>query len=279
MSYVNRDKTRRIETIAAHAQWFEDHTPWAPAYRKPEVTGVSARAIDVVIETGDSGPITPVGINLPNDQAVRERYGSKSVSLANVNEAYERSMPEGLRTEFCVGPGRGRAHARVGRAVARSGHRAARGHRARVGPHGRRACRSRRPSCCGNRYSALEEARSDLVALYFLPGRQAGGAGSAAGRRARRHRAHRVRAVHARRADAAAPRARGQPARRRSHAQPPADRELAAPAHDRHRSPPARGQDLLHDGGRRRVSRRRRRRCSPKCSESRARATTRRPAS
>ncbi len=67
-----------------------------------------------MIETGDSGPITPVGINLPNDQAVRERYGSKSVSLANVNEAYERSTPEGLRTEFSWDAGRGRARRACG---------------------------------------------------------------------------------------------------------------------------------------------------------------------
>ena len=55
------------------------------------VQGITANAIDVVIETGDSGPMTPVGINLPNDQAIRERYGSKSVSLSNVNEAYDKS--------------------------------------------------------------------------------------------------------------------------------------------------------------------------------------------
>ena len=65
--------------------------PWEPKYRKQGVTGITANAIDVVIETGDSGPITPVGINLPNDQEIREKYGSKSVSLSNVNEAYDRS--------------------------------------------------------------------------------------------------------------------------------------------------------------------------------------------
>ena len=98
--YVNPEKTRRIHALAAHAQWFEDHMPWDPRFRKAEVTGVTARAIEVVIETGDSGPVTPIGINLPNDQAIREQYGSKSVSLANVSEAYERSTPEGLRLEF-----------------------------------------------------------------------------------------------------------------------------------------------------------------------------------
>ena len=55
--------------------------------------GIVANAIDVVVETGDSGPVTPVGINLPNDQAIREKYGSKSVALSNVTEAYDASTP------------------------------------------------------------------------------------------------------------------------------------------------------------------------------------------
>src|ERR1051326_9306789 len=74
--------------------------PWDPQYRKDGVHGVTAKAIDVVIETGESGPITPIGINLPNDQAIRERYGSKSVSLSNVSEAYEKSTLPEFRTEF-----------------------------------------------------------------------------------------------------------------------------------------------------------------------------------
>ena len=70
--------------------------PWDPKYRKQGVHGVTANAIDVVVETGDSGPMTPVGINLPNDQAIREQHGSKSVSLANVNEAYDKSHAAGV---------------------------------------------------------------------------------------------------------------------------------------------------------------------------------------
>ena len=168
VSYVNHDKTRRIETIAAHAQWFEDHTPWAPVYRKAAVTGVSARAIDVVIETGDSGPITPVGINLPNDQAVRERYGSKSVSLANVNEAYERSTPEGLRIEFSWDTAeaeRTRVWGVLSRDLATELHEVIGHGSGRMSPD-----ISQSPSeLLREHYSALEEARSDLVALYFLP--------------------------------------------------------------------------------------------------------------
>jgi dipeptidyl-peptidase-3 len=79
--YVNRDKTAAIQTLAANAQWFEDFMPWDQKYRKQGVHGITANAIDVVIETGDSGPVTPIGINLPNDQTVREQFGSKSVLL------------------------------------------------------------------------------------------------------------------------------------------------------------------------------------------------------
>jgi dipeptidyl-peptidase-3 len=95
--YVNREKTEGIRRLAASAQWFEDRMPWAPQYRKDGVRGITANAIDVVVESGDSGPITPVGINLPNDQDIREKYGSKSVSLTNVNEAYDKSTSAEFR--------------------------------------------------------------------------------------------------------------------------------------------------------------------------------------
>ena len=75
-----------------------------PKYRKPSVQGIVANAIDVVVETGDSGPVTPIGINLPNDQAIREQYGSKSVALSNVNEAYDKSA----RRARCAASSRGR---------------------------------------------------------------------------------------------------------------------------------------------------------------------------
>jgi dipeptidyl-peptidase-3 len=102
--YVNRAKTADIQALAREAQWFEDRMPWDPTYRKPRVQGITANAIDVVIETGDAGPVTAIGINLPNDQTVRERHGSKSVSLSNVNEAYEKSQPPAFRGEFSWTP-------------------------------------------------------------------------------------------------------------------------------------------------------------------------------
>ena len=70
--YVHPEKTAAVRAIADHAQWFEDRMPWHPQWRKPQVTGVSARAIEVIVEAGDSGPMTPIGINLPNDQEIRE---------------------------------------------------------------------------------------------------------------------------------------------------------------------------------------------------------------
>ena len=78
--------------------------PYDAKFRKPMVKGIVANAIDVVVETGDSGPVTPIGINLPNDQAIREQHGSKSVSLSNVGEA-ERQGHAGHR---CATSSRGR---------------------------------------------------------------------------------------------------------------------------------------------------------------------------
>src|SRR5262249_12591017 len=98
--FRNVQKTAAIKKLATEAQWFEDHMPWDMAYRKANVRGITANAIDVVIESGDSGPISPIGINLPNDEKIREQYGSKSVSLSNIIEATERSTPTAFRAEF-----------------------------------------------------------------------------------------------------------------------------------------------------------------------------------
>ena len=131
--YVNSEKTSGIRKIAANAQWFEDRMPWDPKYRKAGVQGITANAIDVVIETGDSGPVTPIGINLPNDQSVREQYGSKSVSLSNVNEAYDKVDPAGVPDRVLLDPGGSGAVGEVGRARRRADDEHARGHRPRVG--------------------------------------------------------------------------------------------------------------------------------------------------
>ena len=164
--YVNPEKAARIKALGAQAQWFEDHMPFDPRFRKPSVTGIVANAIDVVIEMGDSGPVTPIGINLPNDEQIRERYGSKSVSLANVVEAYDKSQPEGFMTEFAWDAAeveRAKRHRAVSDELHTELHEVL-GHAS-----GRQA-----PGFEGSpdeiikeHYSALEEARADLIALYY----------------------------------------------------------------------------------------------------------------
>jgi dipeptidyl-peptidase III len=167
VSYVNRDKTEAIRTIAREAQWFEDHMPWDPRWRKQGVEGVTANAIDVVVETGDCGPVTPVGINLPNDQRIRERYGSKSVSLSNVHEAYEMSTPPAFRREFSWTP---EEAARAEKWSAFAGELTTNMHE--VIGHGSGRVEERLngspQTVLKEQYSALEESRADLVGLYFI---------------------------------------------------------------------------------------------------------------
>lgn len=164
--HENPEKTAQIRAIAAHAAWFERHMPYDDAYKRAEVVGVSARAIDVIVECGDAGPMTAIGINLPNDEAVREVYGSKSVSLANVVHAYEASQPESLREEFCWSPEE-RERARRWQAPASeltTGLHEVIGHGSgRMAPHV-----GSPQAALREQYSTLEETRSDLVALWFI---------------------------------------------------------------------------------------------------------------
>lgn len=165
--YGHRGKTAAIRAIAEHAAWFEERMPWDNKYKKLDVRSVTARAIDVVLETGDAGPITPIGINLPNPQDVRELHGSKSVNLANVGEALERTQWPALRREFCL------TEEELDRAVrwaflvndVHTNMHEAIGHASgRLAPHVTDPAAALRET-----YSTLEEARADLVALWFLP--------------------------------------------------------------------------------------------------------------
>ncbi len=164
--YENAARTEAIRRIAHHAPWFEQQMPFDPAYRRTDVVGVSARAIDVVVETGDAGPMTAIGINLPNDEAIRETYGSKSVSLSNVIEAYEQSQPPALKAEFCWSP---EELARAERWQAAASELATSLHEVIGHGSGRLASHVASPQVAlREQYSTLEETRSDLVALYFI---------------------------------------------------------------------------------------------------------------
>ncbi len=165
--YANHERTEKIRALATHAQWFEDHLPIDPKYRKPKVQGVSAMAIEVVIEIGDSGPITPIGVNLPNDQRIREEHGSKSVSLSNVLEAYEQALPDSYRQEFAWDDAEVERAKRWGAFASELtteihevlGHGSGRmADHIEVTPQ----------DLLKEQYSALEESRADLVALYFV---------------------------------------------------------------------------------------------------------------
>ncbi len=166
--YVNQEKTAGIRKLAADAQWFEDRMPWDAKYRKQGVRGITANAIDVVVEGGESGPITPVGINLPNDQEIREKYGSKSVSLTNVNEAYDKSTSSEFRKEFAWSP---EEAARAEKWSSLAGELTTDLHEVIGHASGKISERLQGSpqSSLKEQYSALEEARADLVALYFLP--------------------------------------------------------------------------------------------------------------
>ncbi len=167
--YVHPEKTAAVQTIAAHAQWFEDRMPWDPRWRKPQVTGVSARAIEVVVEAGDSGPVTPIGINLPNDQEIRETHGSKSVSLSNVSEAYEKSTPREFRREFAWSADeveRAERWGAVASELATNLHEII-GHGSGLVSD---VLKGAPEKWLKEHFSAIEEARADLVALYFVLG-------------------------------------------------------------------------------------------------------------
>lgn len=164
--HENAEKTAHCRRIAAHAAWFEQHMPYDAAFRRTEVVGVSARAIDVVVECGDAGPMTAIGINLPNDEAVRETYGSKSVTLVNVVEAYDASQPESLREEFCWSDEE-RQRARRWQGLA--GELTTSLHEIIGHGSGRMAPGVGAPQASlREQYSTLEETRSDLVALWFI---------------------------------------------------------------------------------------------------------------
>lgn len=165
--YVDDAKTGALRRLADAAPSFEARMPWDPRWRRTEVRGVSARAIDVVVETGESGPVTPVGINLPNDQAIREKYGSKSVSLANVAEAYDKSEKPEFRDEFCWSreeAARAEAWAFAAHAASTAIHEVLGHGSGRVADH----LNGQPQLALKEQYSALEESRADLVALYFI---------------------------------------------------------------------------------------------------------------
>ena len=103
VEYKDLDATKRTQTISRNAQWFEDHSPVDPRFRKPQVKGVSANAICAAMLGGDEYPSTAIGINLPNADWIRAQHGSKSITISNITEAYNKAAHgNGFKEEFVV---------------------------------------------------------------------------------------------------------------------------------------------------------------------------------
>ena len=103
VEYVDEDATRRTMTISQNAQWFEDHSPVDARFRKPVVKGVSARVICAAMLGGDEYPSTAIGINLPNADWIRAQYGSKSITISNITDAYNKAAHgSGFKEEFVI---------------------------------------------------------------------------------------------------------------------------------------------------------------------------------
>ena len=165
VNFKNNEASHRTEIISGNAQWFEDHSPVDPRFRKEKVKGVSAKVITAAILAGDAYPATPIGINLPNANWIRAAHGSKSVTLENITDAYDKAahgngyneefvidqetsdlmdkylfITDNLHTDLheCLGHGSGKLLPGVDQGALKA--------------HG----------------STLEEARADLFALYYL---------------------------------------------------------------------------------------------------------------
>lgn len=167
VSFRDEEATRRVETIGRNAQWFEDHSTIPDDYKKKEVKGVSGKVITVVALGGASSPNPPLGINLPNANWIRKIHGSKSVTLGNISDAYEKVTEKaGLVDEYAYSQEEIELHKKFGTivdAIHTDLHELI-GHGSGLIKPGVGT-----PKETLKNYSAIiEENRADLVALYFF---------------------------------------------------------------------------------------------------------------
>jgi dipeptidyl-peptidase-3 len=165
VSFRDEVATRRIDAIAREAQWFEDQSPIMDEHKKADVTGIQGRVITVVVETGDTSPSTPIGINLPNADWIRAQHGSKSVSLGNIIAAANEVAGEAER-EFAWDAAeiaRGQEFGALLDDLRVDMHEVIGHASGRLNPGVGTAAQTLK-----NYASTLEEARADLVALYYM---------------------------------------------------------------------------------------------------------------
>jgi len=166
VSVKDMEASKRIAAIGGQAQWFEDNSPLMPEHKKKNVKGISAKVITAVIETGDAAPTTPIGINLPNANWIRQQHGSKSVNLGNIVYAYEKAKSPSLINEFYLDENMNK-HIKDFGALAGALHTDM--HEVIGHASGQINPGVGDPSETLKNYAnALEEGRADLVALYYI---------------------------------------------------------------------------------------------------------------
>ena len=166
VNFKDMEATRRTETISAHAQWFEDHSPVDARFRKERVKGVSAKVITAAMLGGDLYPSTAIGINLPNSNCIRSVHGSKSVTIGNLIEAYNKAARgNGFREEFVAGEEEKALldkYADLTDSLHTDLHEC-------LGHGSGKLLPGVDPDALKAYGSTIEEARADLFGLYYLP--------------------------------------------------------------------------------------------------------------
>ena len=165
VNFKNRKASARTETISGNAQWFEDNSPVDPRFKKEEVKGVSAKVITAAMLAGDAYPATAIGINLPNANWIRAAHGSKSVTLENITEAYDMaSHGNGFNDEFVIDAATSQLmddYLYITDMLHTDLHEC-------LGHASGQLLPGVDPDALKENGSALEEARADLFALYYL---------------------------------------------------------------------------------------------------------------
>jgi dipeptidyl-peptidase-3 len=167
VSMKDLDATKKIKAIADQAQWFEDNSPLMPEHKKKNVKGIIAKAITVIMESGSAAPSTPIGINLPNNEWIRKDYGSKSVALSNIVYSYNvDGATSGMLDEFGLNDSvkaRIKKYGNLASDLHTDMHEAIGHASGQINPG------VETPDKTLKTYgSALEEARADLVGLYYI---------------------------------------------------------------------------------------------------------------
>lgn len=166
VSMKDLEATKRINAIAKQAQWFEDNSPLMEEHKKKEVKGITAKAITAIVESGDAAPSTPIGINLPNADWIRKNHGSKSVSLSNIIHAYNVAKSKGgFLEEFAVNDevkSRIKEYGNLASDLHTDMHECIGHASGQINPGVETTDKTLK-----NYASTLEEARADLVGLYY----------------------------------------------------------------------------------------------------------------